>query len=160
AIVFLNFLVSVRIHTLTSEVLLKEEKSLSEIVASPKINIEESLQHLHYILEFLTGLPVGQYFLSHQKGEKIMTLYKAHDTTHRGAFDLHTTINQKLSTLDDYQEGNKGELRWLPLDPEVILPEFQQQKRIPVTFPPKPTSVYQMRSVQKKKTKALFKKSR
>ncbi|XP_076360705.1 uncharacterized protein LOC143252455 isoform X4 [Tachypleus tridentatus] len=153
-----SHLLQVRINALNSEVLLKEEKSLSEILASPKINTEECLQFLHHIMVFLTSLPIGQYFLSHQKGEKIMILFKALDSTHRGAFDLHTRINQKLSTLDDYQDVTRGELQWLPLDPEVILPAFQQQRRIPVTFPPKLQShtVMFLRSVHRVESNPKF----
>ncbi|XP_048247538.1 little elongation complex subunit 2-like [Haliotis rufescens] len=153
-------LVRGRINAFTSELVKIDELELSSIV-NPSLPFVPSnaLASLHSLFLKLTELPVGQYLLSHSKGDNSCQLQKQTDNK-RGSYDL------KFSYMGFGQivpQKTESSVPWIPIDPTVLLPAHRKLGRIPCTFDPSdsiPPKQMKLMNTKKKNRKGQKKKQR
>lgn len=134
-----SHVVKVRINTPRSALAMLEEVNLPNLPQDKKyFDPKRAIQQLHTILDTLKSLSEGQYLLVHRKGEQTLTLQKAVNTAKHGAFDLHSSINQRLEEIDNSKDADttRKEVPWLPIDSSIALPEHKRESRIPGCFYP------------------------
>ncbi|XP_067649843.1 little elongation complex subunit 2-like [Haliotis asinina] len=126
-------LVRGRINAFTSELVKIDELELNSIV-NPSLPFVPSnaLASLHSLFLNLTELPVGQYLLSHSKGDNFCQLQKQTDNK-RGSYDLKFSY---MGFGQSVAQKTESSVPWIPIDPTVLLPAHRKQGRIPCTFEP------------------------
>ncbi|XP_041367418.1 little elongation complex subunit 2-like [Gigantopelta aegis] len=130
-----------RINAQTSEIIMLEDLDISKVLQpSIPFNPQEFLCFLHGLFLHLKRLPVGNYLLTHSKGESYINILNSIDAHNRGSYDLH--FDHKVFISSD---SPKAAVPWIPIDPTVILPFHKKHGRVPATFEPK-----DFRKIQKK----------
>ncbi|XP_062998794.1 little elongation complex subunit 2 isoform X2 [Elgaria multicarinata webbii] len=122
------------IDALTSKLFLLEQLSAEGLKKRfGTFKPANSLNILQHILKKVTGLPEGSYLLAHAAGDSSVTVYKSsHGKATRAMYNLHA------AHADLPSEPSALSVPWVPLDPNVPLPDHFAQGRVPCTFPPKP----------------------
>lgn len=135
-----SHVVKVRINSSRSTLAMLEEVDLPKFSKLDKKYFDpvRAIQQFHTILDTLKSLSEGQYLLVHRKGEQTLTLQKAVNTAKHGAFDLHSSIKQRLEEIDSSVDidPTRKEVPWLPIDSTIALPEHKRESRIPGCFYP------------------------
>jgi len=155
-----TYILQLRICAASSQIILSEEKDLSEVIREghqPHIQFQPllSLSSLHCIFNSLCKLTDGHYLLHHaNKSDAFIRLLRNIDEGEansglQSVYNLHTSYGysrgereeeaqreyeaQHYSQVIDRRKYNSAP--WLPIDTNVLTPFHLTHKKIPCTFP-------------------------
>ncbi|KAL4222427.1 ER membrane protein [Mactra antiquata] len=125
-------LLKARINPFNSEIMMLEYIPYQDLIpANSEFSQAQAFTDLHFILDRLKSLPVGEYILRNNPKKDRYTIMKSTDENTRGKYDLHHQHSSLIKT------ESPNSIQWTPIDVNLMLPHHRKSNLIPCTYQPK-----------------------